>query len=458
MLLRKINYNLIFPGAIFLLAIFVQNFNLGKLVNVFTDEGVYLYGAKLLSDGHLIYRDFFFGHPPYLVIVPALFFKIIGLKMNLFHLLYTVWFYSSLFPIFLITNKISKSRFGATLALIIFCTYQELVQWGTHQFDLRQMATPFLAFSLYFIYVKFSPKVAAILLAFFAIGIVSNLPLSVLLIVLLLLGDLLFGQSDMKSLLKKYRAFLIIFFLIVVSGYFLILLIPNGYKDVIGYQLGRPFLPYDIRYNWMKENILDNWPVFLFGLLGSFFSINKKYKLFGLFNIIGLPLVVFLGPNYYPHYLVILAPTLAITSGLAIAAFSRLNINFAVLLLVIFGIYTTSYQNLKYQLIEKKTPEFFRAVEVLKGLPEPLFTFEPVYGLYADKNLTFHYYASDMRYFRVTGKNLTDLEYRQILDKSKTVLIEPFARSVIPSTIVSYISNNYRLVYSDQDQQIYAKK
>ena len=458
MLLRKINYILIFPGAIFLLAIFVQNFNLGKLVNVFTDEGVYLYGAKLLSDGHLIYKDFFFGQPPYLVILPSLFFKIVGLKMNLFHFLYTFWFYSSLFPIFLIIYKFSKSRFGAALALIMFCTYQELVQWGTHQFDLRQTAIPLLAFSLYFIYVRFSPKIAAALLAFFAIGMVSNLPLSVLFIVLLLLGDLLFGQTDIKFLLEKYRAFLIIFFSIVILGYILILLIPNGYKDVISYQLSRSFLPYNIRYNWAKGNISDNWPIFFFGLLGSIFSINKNHKLFGLFNIIGLPLVVFLGPNYYPHYLVILAPTLAITSGLAIAAFSRLNLNFAVLLLVIFGIYTTSYQNLKYQLIEKKTPEFFRAVEVLRKLPEPLFAFEPVYGLYTGKNLTFHYYVADMRYFRVTGKNLTDLEYRQILDRSRTVLVEPFARSMIPTAIVNYVSNNYRLVYYDQDQQIYVKK
>lgn len=458
MLSRKINYNLIFPGAIFLFVTFVQNFNLGKLINVFTDEGVYLYGAKLLSEGYLIYRDFFFGHSPYLLVIPALFFKIIGLKMNLFHFLYTVWFYSSLFPIFLIIYKFSKSRFGATLALILFCTYGELVQWGTHQFDLRQMAIPFLVFSLYFIYVRFFPKIAAVLLAFFAIGIVSNLPLSVLFIVLLLSGDLLFGQTNIKSLLEKYKAFLIIFFSIVVLGYFLILLIPNGYKDVIGYQLSRPFLPYDIRFNWVKENISDNWPIFAFGLLGSIFTINKKYKLFGLFNIIGLPLVVFLGPNYYPHYLVILAPTLAITSGLAVAAFSRLNLNFAVLLLVIFGIYTTSYQNLKYQLIEKRTPEFFRAVEVLKELPEPLFAFEPAYGLYAGKNLTFHYYTADMRYFRVTGKNLTDSEYKQILDRSRTVLIEPFARSMMPAAIMKYIPNNYQLVYYDQDQQIYVKK
>ena len=458
MLLRKVNYNLIFPGVVFLFVIFIQNFNLGKLVNVFTDEGVYLYGAKLLSDGHLIYKDFFFGQPPYLVILPSLFFKIVGLKMNLFHFLYTIWFYSSLFPIFLIINKLSKSRFGATLALIVFSTYQELVQWGTHQFDLRQMAIPFLVFALYFIYVRFLPKVAAALLAFFAISIVSNLPFSVLFIAMLLLGDLLFEQTNIKSLLEKYKAFLIIFFSIVILGYLLILLTPNGYKDVIGYQLGRPFLPYDIRFNWVKENISDNWPIFTFGLLGSIFSINKKYKLFGLFNIIGLPLVVFLGPNYYPHYLVILAPTLAITSGLTVAVLSRLNLSFAVLLLMVFGIYTSSYQNLKYQLIEKKTPEFFRAVEVLKGSPEPLFAFEPIYGLYAGKNLTFHYYTSDMRYFRVMGRNLTDLEYRQILDRSRTVLIEPFARSMIPATIVNYISNNYRLTYHDQDQQIYVKK
>jgi len=43
-----------------------------------TDEGLYFYAARMWSEGHLPYRDFFFSHPPLHIGVPALLYGVFG--------------------------------------------------------------------------------------------------------------------------------------------------------------------------------------------------------------------------------------------------------------------------------------------------------------------------------------------------------------------------------------------
>ena len=53
-------------SALVALNLAVQNFNLGRAVIPGLDEGIYLYAAKLITQGSLPYRDFFLSHPPLL--------------------------------------------------------------------------------------------------------------------------------------------------------------------------------------------------------------------------------------------------------------------------------------------------------------------------------------------------------------------------------------------------------
>lgn len=45
--------------VIFIINILIQNWNLGLLILPGSDEGVYLYSAKLLGQGFMPYKDFF---------------------------------------------------------------------------------------------------------------------------------------------------------------------------------------------------------------------------------------------------------------------------------------------------------------------------------------------------------------------------------------------------------------
>lgn len=448
--------DILLPTTIFSVNLFIQNYNLGQLVNVFTDEGVYLYSAKLLTDGLIPYKDFFLGQPFYILIVPAILLLFSVFNINIFHFLYTIWFFSIIFPLYFIIVKLTNNRLAAILALILFSTYQELVQWGTHQLDLRQTALPLLTIALFFIYVKPKLKIAAIFLAFFALSIVTNLLLSIYLILLLMLGDFILGKKSIFKLLKEYRIFILIFGIITTLCYGILFLIPGSFDNFILYQLNRPFLSYDTRLDWLRDGLISNWPIFLFGFLGSFI-VNKNVKFLGIFNIIGGLTIVFVGSNFYVHYLTILAVSLTISSAVAISYFAHVNLKFALVILIFLGIFQTSFDNLKYQLIDKKTPEFFTAISIIKKFPGPLFTFEPIYDLYSRKSLTFHYNVADMRYFRVMGTNLTEEQYINILNRTNTVLIEPFAKSMIPFSIQDYIKGNFNLVYLDTFQEIYTR-
>lgn len=457
---NRINKNFLIATILYLINIAIQNYNLGKIVDVFTDEGVYLYSAKLLIQGLTPFKDFFLAQPPFLLYIVGTIQLITGYNMELFHFLYTLWVFSAIFPIFFIVRYFTKSSLAATLSILFFSTFSELIQWDMHSFAYRQASLPFLAFSIFFILIKRKKIIAGLLLGLFAISLVSNIFVALSLVISLLLSQYLIEKKKVSKIIKDFLPFILAFSLISILAYLSMLLIPQGYENLIGYQLQRPFLSYATRIEWIKLYTLkNNWPILIFGLLGSFL-INKRIGLFGLFNIFSLLTIIFLGHSYYPHYLTILAVGLSISCGMLISyLYSNKTIITKLIstLLIILIIYQTSYAYLKTQLIDGSTPDFFSIVTRLTGTPQPLFTFEPIYGLYAKKDLTFHYNVADMRYFRVIGRNLQEEDYMKIIQNSKTILIEPFAYSYINRKILDYIITNFQEVYNDGINSIYVK-
>lgn len=436
----------------------IQNYNLGKLVYVANDEGVYLYSAKLITGGFIPYKDFFLAQPAFLTHLAGFLLKAVNFNIELFRLLYTCWVFSIIFPIFLIIFKFTKSIFAAIMSIMLLSTFSELVQWDMHSFALREASLPFLAFAIYFIFVKPRLRLSGLLLGLFAISLVSNLLISLLFIFLLITSELFSGKKMLKILQEK-SLLIFTFILVNIFGYLPIILTPHGYDNLIGYQLERPLLSYITRIGLIKLYTLkNNWPILLFGFLGSLI-INKTLILFGLFNILSFVIVLFLGGSYYPHYLSILAVGLAITSGFLIKLLSKTYLSKIIIsCIVLFSIFSSSYYHLKTHLIDTTTPDFYQIINVLKTTPQPLFTFEPIYGLYANKELTYHYYVADMRYFRVMGTNLDKAQYLNILKKSNTVLVEPFMLSLMSSDILDKIKADFVPIYSTDGVYIYVKK
>ena len=456
--LRRSLIDLLLVATVFAVDILIQSYNLGKAAYTFTDAGVYLYSAELVSKGFMPYRDFFLGHPPFLIYVTSAVLKVTNANLDLFHFLYIIWVFSSIIPIYCITLSSYSNRTAALLSILLFSATATVVDVDSHSFALRQASLPLLAYSLYFVLAKPKQRIAALLLSLFAISIVSNLLIAACLVAFLLAGDVLYVTKDPGRTIRNYKPFILTFVVAVALGYVVILLIPNGFSNVFGVHLNRPYVPYDLRLQWSMPNLSHDWPIVLFGVLGSVF-VDQRVKLFGPFNLVSFLILFSVGPSYYPHYLVPLAVGFSISAGVFMSYLAKSpSARVMVGLFVIFAIYTSSYQYLKHDLIIRKTPEFFELVKELGGTSETLFAFEPLYALYAGKELTFHYYVANMRYFRVLNQNLSEREYLDLLRRSKTVLIEPFALSLLPASTLTHIRQNFLLKYDRPPHRIYVRK
>lgn len=433
-------------SLLFILNFLVQSYNIGKLIFVFTDAGVYLYSAKLLAAGLIPYKDFFLSQPPYLLYFTSSVLSLVNFDINLFTQFYIIWGFLSIIPIYFITKKFTGSILLSTLSVVLFSTFSELVQWDTHSFAIRQASLPFLSYSLFFIYVFKKPKVAAFLLGVFSLTLISNFLISLAFIV------------SLRKFIKENFSFLFTFLGIAIFGYLAILLITNGYTNLIEYHLNRPFLSYSTRIGWILYYTKSSWPILFFGLLGSLI-IKRKYRPFGLFNILSLIIVIFGGKSFYNHYLTILSVGFSISSSFLFSFLLKMKFGkIFITLLCLLSIYFSSYNYLKSVLIDMKTPVFFETVNILKTTPEPLFTFEPIYGLYGKRELTYHYFVADMRYFQVLGTNLDQTQYFDIVKNSNTVLVEPFMRRLLQKEVLDKIKEDFNLIYFQNDNYIYVRR
>ena len=96
-----------------------------------TDENIYFYGATLLGDGVLPYRDFFFAHPPMHLGVPAALFLVFGFHLTLAKLIPVVSaFATGLLVWHLVRERVS--RFAALLSFGCFLFALGLLQASTN--------------------------------------------------------------------------------------------------------------------------------------------------------------------------------------------------------------------------------------------------------------------------------------------------------------------------------------
>ncbi len=450
-ILRKV---FLIPLIFFCLNLVFQNWNLSRLIRPQSDEGVYLYSAKLISQGFLPYKDYFLAHPPFLILVVRFILWLAHYNLHLFHFIYTILVFSALFPIYWLTLKLSKDEDAAFLSLIFFSTSPFFVSEDAHFLSLRHLAIPLLAFSIFFLLVKQKNKLSGFLLALFSLSIIPNAFISLIFILSLLLADL----SSVKQKLKKHWDFIKSWAVITLFGYLIVFLIPNSYQNLISFQNQRPLVPFLTRIELIKQNFIPlNWPLLFFGLLGSVLTL-KKLKIFKIFNPLSFFSLLCLGSSFYLHYLSTLIFGFSVASGSFISLFRRLPILKTLIFIIMISLALSSLPYLKSKLIDETTPDFFRLATVLKTTPSPLFTYQPIYALAAQKELTYHYYMADMRYFYCLNHNLDEKSYLEIINKSKTVLLTPYDFLSLPDNALENLTHHFKLIYEQDGYKIFINK
>jgi hypothetical protein len=430
------------------------------------DEGVYLYQAKLITQGYLPYKDFAMtSHVPFLMYLNAFVLKICNFDLFTYHLIYIAWVFSTIFPLFYTVLYFTRSRVASLLSIVLFSTFAELVQCDAHFFAIRQASLPFFACFVYFFFVKKQAKLSQVFLSLFSFCLITNFLISLGFGMTLCLYDYRKYNISIGERIKIYARTCWIFVLLTGTYFGLVALIPHSLSNLLaGQKVVIPYLP---RLRSVIADMPVNGPIFLFGGLGIMFC-KKNYPLFSILSILTFLISMFASASYFNHYITTIAVPFAIMGGLfinrvlVILSVSSKKIawvmKIAWICIVFFYVYIMVFSYLYADLITQTTPNFFQDITVLEKSPEPLFTLQPTYALYAHKNLVMYYNTADIRVFFITGTNLSYEEYHTILNRSNTVLLEPLANYMLPEGIKKEILQKYYLKYTDGTESIYIRK
>jgi hypothetical protein len=253
---------------------------------------------------------------------------------------------------------------------------------------------------------------------------------------------------------------------LLTGTYFgLVALIPQSLSNLLAGQ--KIVIPYLTRLMSMIAEMPLNGPIFLFGGLGIIFC-KRNYPLLSILSILTFLISMFASASYFNHYITTIAVPFAIMGGLfinrvlVILSVSSKKIawvmKIAWICIIFFYLYMVVYSELYDHIIAQETSEFFQTITVLEKSPEPLFTLQPTYALYAHKNLVMYYNTAEIRVLSPPKTNLSYKEYHTILNRSNTVLLEPLANYMLPEGIKKEILQKYYLKYTDGKESIYVKK
>lgn len=446
-------------GILVVAGIYIQSHSIKTLVYPFTDEGVYLYASKLVAQGYIIYQDFFLIHLPLWIYINAAVLSILHWNIDLYHFIYVGYVVAGVIPLYLLIYRRTKITAPALVASLIYLTYPEMAQWDMHMFAMRQASLPLLGWGLYHLIATKKLRSSAVFLAFFSMSLVTNF-----LITILIVGGWIIwrvsagGYTKSKKIKLKEIIPLVAPFLILSSIYYvMILLIPNAYRDVFGYQLENRVISLVERIVYLRGMVKLNWVIFATGLAG-WIVIPQKLRWLSISFVLASILILLGTRSFYPHYLVILAIPLSIGSGFLCDYLINLGVTkWGLVGIVAIGLYISTGKHLANHLWSTRNDNFFQVVSILKQRLEPVFSFEPIYAVHAGKLLTFHEHVADARSFRVLGQYYTPQQYIELIDRSQTVLLDPYTKSVLPQLAYQFVRENFKLISNTGGIEIWSK-
>lgn len=290
------------------------------------DENVYYYMGKMVWEGKVPYRDFFYAHPPLHVYLLALAYGIFGFNIIILKLIPLASALVSAFFVF----RIAKEKFGnseAVISSLLFLSSYSIMFNSVFSFG-TEIAAMFLISGFYFLWNKNNYIVSGILFGLAGITrLLALIPILVIFAAILL--------SDKKNFIRLSSAFLIIFLL--VNGAFIMLFGNDYLTPVYVYHL--------LKSPASAENLSEyagilklNWILFSSALL---FLFAKERKQAGIFAVISIVYLIFLFTlkKLFGFYFIAVFPFLAIAAGCSLVnVFKRIKpkgkLRFFILILI----------------------------------------------------------------------------------------------------------------------------
>ncbi|NQV08456.1 glycosyltransferase family 39 protein [Candidatus Woesearchaeota archaeon] len=293
-----------------------------------SDQPVYIYMGKLITEGEVPYRDFFFSHPPLEIYVDALLLKIFG--YNLFILKLVPILFTILTAFFLF--KLVKKKFDLVTALgstILFLfTYETFRMTGNIGMSL---AVLFVVLGFYYSF-KQKYLLSGIFIGTAGITNFFSLFLGGVLFLYILLKK---EKSKIKLRIKPAINFLIGFFIIflLIQLVFILIVGKEYFLQVYQYHFMKPSTEVvkGIKLDLFKSTVIYN-PIIFIGSLFYFLSRKKELSIF-FTSVLVYIIIIFTLKSPFPYYYEMILPFLAVLASVSILKFVKRSENKNLLLL-----------------------------------------------------------------------------------------------------------------------------
>jgi 4-amino-4-deoxy-L-arabinose transferase-like glycosyltransferase len=267
----------------------------------FSDENFYFNVAKNLAEGKILYKDFFFAHPPFQVYILALFFKIFSSSFFVAKIFPVLVSSACVLVVYFISKKIGNGKSGF-ISCIFFISMPAFLAFSSLEIGVWE-AMLFLLLSIYLILdgKLFLSSLSFVVSFFFRY-------LTILYFPFLFLLAFLAKQKPVKLLI--YFFFLFSLFFLTLFSIF-----------------GKEYFSQTFFYHFSKAGISGIFPAqywqlgyftFFLSLISVFSSYVEKKKILFLFSSIPLItdtfLLIFLRVTFY-HYFFFSLPFCVLASA-----------------------------------------------------------------------------------------------------------------------------------------------
>ena len=404
------------------------------------DENSYIYMGKLMSEGVIPYRDFFYAHPILHVFIASIIFKLFGFKLFLFKLIPLLSAIIATFFLF----KLIKEKYGdieALFAVLLFLFSNRVLLEATYFLGVN-LTTMFVVIGFYYLSAKKRYILSGIFFGFAGITRFYSLIPTIAVLTY-------FFFKDRKILLRFLLGFSIVF---VLANIIFILLFGNDYiSSVFIYHLKKPTIEEDT-LNIFKEIITKNFLLFLSAILFFFTKVKKKKEALTLL-IIAFYLIFLARVRLFNFYFVMLFPFVAILGGIGLGYFikkfkkKKKNIILTIFLILFFYSLITSLNRLySFDFVDFQSGDtIFRHITENSNENDEMIgdsSTVPLIALKTNRKIAFNLVDTNAQRILTNSLNLDEVLKRIKEEKVKYVILSPTIGFGNTQKVADFVNNN----------------
>lgn len=438
-------------AALFVSLCAVQIWSLQHSAKPLSDEGVYLYAAKLIAAGATPYKNFLLVHPPGAILAIAGFFKLFGIDLVLLRAVYVILCQSVMLPIYMIVRRRSVDIWPALCALAAWIGFVQLQHHDTRFVALRVVALIPLAWGLWLGLDGRRPPAA------FLAGLFVSLTVFITFSVVFITAPLALGLLYLHRRARRHWGWLLAGMIAGAIPLLLTFTIPRAWECLIEFHANRVRFPWPYRRDVLWIVVGSSPAVFALWLIGMLNGKSRDVRLIGLANLFAIAAVFAVPRSNAMHYYNILGVTLAVSAGLGVAALSiwgqesnwRRLYGAAVALSLFMMIILQFAAVCLPDYCSKEGQGYHDLIAQLRRCEGPLMTIEPIYALDAGLDIPGHYYVADIRALKDSHENLPPSAYIDLLNASRYYLEEKHSAERFQPEVHDFILTNFELVYAN---------